>query len=77
MADKGAVWDTIVARHKLRPKALDRIVLWNYGNYVFAPEWDIISSMEKARRFGFHERVDTQAMFARMFEGYRAQRIIP
>jgi nucleoside-diphosphate-sugar epimerase len=77
MADKGGVWDTIVARYKLRPKTLDQIVLWNYGNYVFAPEWDIMSSMEKARRCGFRERVDTQEMFARMFEGYRAQRAIP
>jgi hypothetical protein len=36
-----------------------------------------MSSMDKARRFGFHERVDTQEMFTRMFEGYRAKRIIP
>jgi nucleoside-diphosphate-sugar epimerase len=77
MADKGPVWDAIVAKHKLKPGALDRVVLWNYGNYVFAPEWDIMSSMEKARRFGFQERVDTKEMFARMFAGYRAQRAIP
>jgi nucleoside-diphosphate-sugar epimerase len=77
MADKGPVWDAIVAKHDLEPKALDQIVLWRYGNYVFAPEWDIMSSMEKARSSGFHERVDTQEMFARLFEGYRAQRVIP
>jgi nucleoside-diphosphate-sugar epimerase len=77
MADKGPVWDTIVAKHGLEPKALDRIVLWHYGNYVFAPEWDIMSSMEKARGYGFRGRVDTREMFARLFEGYRAQRAIP
>jgi nucleoside-diphosphate-sugar epimerase len=77
MADKGPVWDAIVAKHDLEPKALDQIVLWHYGNYVFAPEWDIMSSMDKARGCGFHESVDTPDMFARMFEGYRAQRVIP
>jgi hypothetical protein len=77
MADKGPVWDAIVAKHHLQPTALEHLVLWNYGDYVFAPEWDIMSSMEKARRCGFNERVDTHEMFARLFEGYRAQRIIP
>ena len=77
MADKAPVWNAIVARHGLKPSALDRIVLWNYGDYAFAPEWDIMSSMEKARRLGFEKRVDTREMFARLIEGYRAQRVIP
>jgi nucleoside-diphosphate-sugar epimerase len=77
MADKAPVWDAIVAKHGLKPGALDRIVLWNYGDYAFAPEWDIMSSMEKARRCGFDERVDTREMFARLFTGYRERRIIP
>ena len=77
MADKAPVWDAIVARHGLKPSALDRIVLWNYGDYAFAPEWDIMSAMEKARRCGFSGRVDTREMFARMFAGYREQKIIP
>ena len=77
MADKGPVWDAIVSRHGLRRSKLDRLVLWNYGDYVFAPEWDIMSSMDKARRFGFDERVDTREMFARLIAGYREQRIIP
>ena len=77
MADKAPVWDAIVARHGLERSALDRIVLWNYGDYAFAPQWDIMSSTEKARRLGFDERVDTREMFARLIEGYRAQRVIP
>lgn len=77
LADKAPVWDAIVTRHRLKASALDRIVLWNYGDYAFAPEWDIMSSMEKARRFGFSGRVDTREMFARMFAGYREQQIIP
>jgi nucleoside-diphosphate-sugar epimerase len=77
MADKGTVWEAVVARYRLRLTPLERIALWDYGNYVFRPEWDIMSSMNKARRCGFDERVDTQEMFARVFAGYREQRVTP
>jgi len=77
MADKAPVWNAVVERHGLRRTALDRIVLWDYAGYVFRPEWDIISAMDKARRLGFEERVDSREMFARLFSAYRAQRIIP
>jgi nucleoside-diphosphate-sugar epimerase len=77
MADKAPVWESIVARHRLRRAALDRIALWDYGDYVFRPEWDIMSAMNKARRCGFDERVDTSEMFARVFATYREQRIVP
>lgn len=77
MSDKTPVWEAIVARHRLRRIALDRIALWEYGDYVFRPEWDIMSAMDKARRCGFHERADSLDMFARVFTAYREQRIIP
>ena len=77
MADKGHVWQRIINQHGLRPTALDTLVLWSYGDYVFKPEWDIMSSMEKARAFGFGEAVDSGAMFMRQFDHYRAQKIIP
>ncbi|MNC87211.1 hypothetical protein D3C83_29160 [compost metagenome] len=77
MIDKTPVWNAIVARHRLRPTPLDRIALWDYGDYVFRPEWDIMSAMNKARRCGFDERVDTLDMFARVFANYREQRILP
>jgi nucleoside-diphosphate-sugar epimerase len=77
MSDKGAVWERIVDKHRLCPTALDKLVLWSYGDYVFKPEWDIMSSVAKARAFGFEEAVDTGAMFARQFDHYRAQKIIP
>jgi nucleoside-diphosphate-sugar epimerase len=77
MADKAPVWESIVATHKLRHTPLERIALWDYGDYVFGPEWDIMSAMNKARRCGFDERVDTLEMFARVFACYREQRLIP
>lgn len=77
MVDKAPIWEEIVARNGLRCTALDRVALWAYGDYVFRPEWDIMSSMDKARRFGFAERVDSREMFVRAFAAYRERCIIP
>jgi hypothetical protein len=33
--------------------------------------------MTKARRYGFHEVVDTEEMFFRMFDELRASKVIP
>jgi len=77
MADKAEIWQRIVRKHGLRATRLDSIVLWPYANYVFKPEWDIMSSVAKARALGFSETLDTGTMFDRQFEHYRAEKIIP
>jgi hypothetical protein len=66
-----------VAKHGLRPIAYKDIVGWAYGDFVFTPEFDVMSDTSKLRRAGFHEVVDTEAMFVRLFDDYRGARIIP
>lgn len=56
-----------------------RVGRWTYTitrPHTFEPEWDIISSMAKAREYGFREAVGTRTMFARLFENYRFQKIV-
>ena len=77
MADKAPVWERIVAKHGLRPHSYRDIVTWAYGDFVFTPQYDIISSTAKARRYGFHDCVDTEEMFSRLWNEMRADRIIP
>ncbi|OWW18159.1 SDR family oxidoreductase [Noviherbaspirillum denitrificans] len=77
MADKGPIWDRIVSRYGLRKVPYEQIVSWAYGDFVFTPEFDIISDMGKARRFGFHESVDTEEMFFGLWDQFRAAGIIP
>ncbi len=77
MAGQGAVWDSIVAKHGLKPTRLDTLALWPYGDYLLRPEWEIRSVMNKARALGFSETLDSGTMFARHFAHYRAQKIIP
>ncbi len=77
MADKGPVWDRLVARHGLRPYRYEEIVAWGYGDFVFQREYDIISDVGKARRHGFHEAVDTEEMFFRIWDDLRARKVLP
>ena len=77
MADKSDLWADLVARYGLQSIPYAQLVNWNYGAFVFTPTYDIISSMTKARRFGFQDIVDSREMFLRQFEQLRTERVIP
>jgi nucleoside-diphosphate-sugar epimerase len=77
MADKGPVWDRIVAKHGLKAHRYQDIVSWGYPESVFASDYDIISNTGKARRLGFQDSVDTEEMFLRIFAEFRRNRVIP
>lgn len=71
------VWQALVTQDALKPVPLAARVLWPYADYLFSPEWDIISSPAKAQRDGFTETIDTARMFIEIFEGYRGENVIP
>lgn len=77
MADKGPLWSRMVEKHGLEPYAFEDLVGWRFGDFVFTPEYDVMSDVTKLRRFGFYDAIDTEEMFFRLFDDYRAQRIIP
>ena len=77
MADKGGLWDRMVAEHGLRPTPYGEVSSWPFGDFVLGWDYDVISDGSKARRAGFHEYVDTEAMFTQIFDDLRAQRLIP
>jgi nucleoside-diphosphate-sugar epimerase len=77
MRDKGPVWDRIVAKHRLRKTNLHALVLWAYGDYQLGPDWEIGSSMDKARALGFRDSLDSFEMFRRQFQHYRDENVVP
>ena len=77
MADKGPVWDAIVARHGLKAHAYEDIVQWGFGDFCFNLDYDLMQDMTKARLAGFSGALDSEEMFARMFAEFRRDRIIP
>jgi nucleoside-diphosphate-sugar epimerase len=77
MVDKEPVWDRIVRRHKLKPRPLDQVALWTFGDFVFRQSCDVISSMTKIRAAGFHDAVDTEDLYLAFLQQYREARILP
>jgi len=77
MADQAPLWDRLVARYGLKPYRFDEIVAWPFGDYVFGCDWDVMSSVTKARQYGFHDVVDSEEMFVRLLRRFRAERIVP
>ena len=63
MSDKGPVWDDIVEKHQLQKHNYRDVAAWSYPDNVFASDYDIVSDTSKARRFGFHDLMDTEEMF--------------
>ena len=52
-------------------------MVWPYGDFVFGPALDIMSSTIKARQLGFHDAMDTGRMFIDLFDYYRREKVIP
>lgn len=77
MADKEGLWNAMVERRGLAPTSYAEVSSWAFGDFVFAWDYDVIADTSKSRRAGFHEYVDTEAMFLRIFQDLRDQRLIP
>lgn len=50
---------------------------WGFGDFVFSWDYDFFADGSKARRFGFQEFMDTEAMFMRIFADFRSRKVIP
>lgn len=76
------LWQRVVARHRLVPHTMDGLIgaSWQFADAVFgyggAPPDTLVSTV-KARRFGFHDCVDTEDMLVRQLSELQAARILP
>lgn len=77
MADKEALWASMLEKYKLTPTAYVDVSPWRFLDFVFAWDYDVIADGSKARRYGFHDYVDTEEMFKTLFAGFKARRLIP
>jgi len=77
MADKEPLWDRMIADHDLSPHSFADVSSWAFGDFVFSWDYDMFADGSKARRFGFHEYVDTEEMFLNTFADLRKRKIIP
>lgn len=77
MADKAPLWDAMVEKYGLAPNSYDAVSSWRFGDFVFSWDYDFFADGTKARRFGFHEFIDTEAMFMEIFDDLRLRKVIP
>ena len=77
MADKEPLWNSMSKKYELEPHAYSDVSSWRFGDFVFSWDYDMFADGSKARRFGFHEYIDTEAMFLSIFEDFRQRKIIP
>jgi hypothetical protein len=77
MADKADLWQRMIEQHDLEPTPYSDVSSWPFGDFVFSWDYDVIADTSKSRRAGFHDYVDTEAMFLRIFQDLRDRRLIP
>jgi len=77
MADKEALWQELQRQHQLQPVPYGDLSSWGFADFVFSWDYDMFADGSKARRYGFHEYVETEAMLMRLFDELRSRRIIP
>jgi nucleoside-diphosphate-sugar epimerase len=77
MADKAELWARLTKKHGLKKFAFDQLVAWPFADYVFAADWDVMSDVTKSRLHGFHDVVDSEAMFERLLRRFRKEMVVP
>lgn len=76
MADKAPLWNSMMAKYGLQ-HTYDEVSSWGFGDFVFSWDYDMFADGSKSRRHGFHEYVDTEAMFMQIFDDLRKRKVIP
>ncbi|MGK9252169.1 SDR family oxidoreductase [Paenibacillus humicus] len=77
MADKEPLWNGMREKYGMEPHPYKEVSSWGFGDFVFSWDYDFFADSSKARRFGFHEFVDTEKRFKEIFDDLRLRRIIP
>lgn len=77
MADKAALWERMQKKHDLQKHSYEEISSWPFADGVFSWDYDFLGDGSKARRYGFHEYVETKKMFFDMFEKLMSEGTIP
>jgi nucleoside-diphosphate-sugar epimerase len=77
MADKESLWKSMIDKYALENTSYSEVSSWTFGDFVFSWDYDMFADGSKARRFGFHEYVDTEEMFLTIFRDMRSKKIIP
>jgi nucleoside-diphosphate-sugar epimerase len=77
MPSFGAAWSGLALQHGLQPLPFESIVSWDFGDFIFNCEFNVISDMGKIRRAGFVEPSHNEHWFRTALAQLRGQRFLP
>ncbi len=77
MSDKAPMWEAMAKRHGLASSRMEDVVTWNFGDFLWGLEHDVVSSTTKIRLAGFHDTVDTEDRLLAILTHYREAKILP
>jgi nucleoside-diphosphate-sugar epimerase len=77
MLDKGPLWRTLAERRGLAEADLGRLVGWDFGDFIFHTETDVISDVNKLYEYGFTERLNSTTSLLGAIDSLKRQRILP
>ncbi|WP_336787700.1 SDR family oxidoreductase [Paenibacillus sp. MMO-177] len=77
MADKEPLWNAMIDKYDLQKINYKDVSSWRFGDFVFSWDYDFFADGSKARRFGFHDFINTEKMFMDIFEDFRKRKVIP
>lgn len=77
MADQNTAWGDIARHKKLVSGNFEKLVNWNFLQFVFSIDFDIVLALNKIRQAGFVKHFDTFEGFRQRFEQYAYARVLP
>lgn len=77
MAEYAPLWQAMATKYNLVHADLATLVNWQFLEFMFAIDYDIVLALGKIRRAGFTQHPDTVEAFKQRFQQYRHERIIP
>ena len=77
MSGQAELWQAMTGKYRLMRIPYAELVAWPFADYVFGADWDVMSDVTKSRLYGFHDVVDSEAMFVRLLRRFREERIVP
>lgn len=77
MADKAGLWEQMKSKYGLQDIPFDKVAAWEFGDFIFNCDWDVVSSTTRIRQDGFSPVVDSEDMFLKLIDEFRERKVIP
>lgn len=73
---KDSVWRSIVARYGLQPSDISQVANWQFADFFFGQDYDVVSSTDKIKQCGFLESMDSKRQIFSVLAEYRNRKIL-